>query len=64
MKLCLGCAFLCNCVFTERLNVFLRRLQGVANRDIFESPTERNGSGVKLRTLDYENSGSNPVPRY
>ena len=22
---------------------------------------ERNGSGVELRTLDYENSGSNPV---
>ena len=24
---------------------------------------ERNGSGVELRTLDYENPGSNPVQR-
>ena len=24
---------------------------------------ERNGSGVELRTLDYENPGSNPVLR-
>ena len=25
---------------------------------------ERNGSGVELQTLDYENRGSNPVLRY
>ena len=24
-------------------------------------PVERNGSGVELRTLDYENPASNPV---
>ena len=28
------------------------------------STIERNGSGVELRTLDYENSGSNHVLRY
>ena len=30
---------------------------------VTNSLQERNGSGVELRTLDYENPGSNPVLR-
>ena len=35
-------------------------LVGLSNRDRVSS-VERNGSGVALRTLDYENPGSTPV---
>ena len=33
-------------------------------RDVgIQHNVERNGSGVQLRTIDYENPGSNPVLR-
>ena len=42
-----------NCFYIIEITVILRTIHFI----------ERNGSGVELRTLDYENPGSNPVLR-